>query len=964
MHQLIKKGNKSCRNFVKKAGFCTILCIMLLILPIDRNSIKVQAAAQDAPVTVKVGYFYNGDFMHKEDDGTYAGYDIEYYETLAGYANWNIEFVDYDNLQDALKGLQDGDIDILSGLAQTAERQELYLSSGRKMCTSHIAVQTRADNDRIAAGDVKTMAQMTCGILKGSNVIQLYEKWCADNQLTPHIIEYNSLQERNTALEAGEVDAIAGGSTLPGAQRIAEFPGLDLYFMLNRKQGALQLQLNRAMEVLSLQDSTYEARLFEKYFPASRNTAPSFSRTEKQYIAQHQQLRVAMLRSNAPFSSLTDTEMEGILPQYYDHLGQVTGLHFTFVPFDTTQEACEALSAGKVDLVAQVENNIFQAQRQHYILTKTYMELSLVQITRAGTEQVSTAAVPEEKDTMIRSALKNADLDVTTSHYQNCSQCMAALKAGKTDAVICTQPAAAWLLNRNRASDYVVTAIGMESWNTACAVAFTADGNILRSILNKTFSVDTRNADQLITDYTLRDSSDLAGFFDRLPIRVIAGLASIAVFLLLITSAALVVIIRRRKTEKRLALQQAQLAASEEVNRARHAFFGTISHDMRTPLNGIMGFTELAQKSSDPAEIGEYLQKIHRSGAILTELVNDTLVMSRMENGQYILKPSPHDNVEIIETVVESVSELAKEKQVNFLCDTAGMRRRIVMADLLSLQKVLINLLSNAIKFTKPGGTVTLTCRQEQHGDGPEETVLVVSDTGKGISKEFLPHVFEPFTQENAADQGNGGSGLGLSIVKSIVDSMGGSIHVESDQGKGTVFTVRLQLEELPELTQEDMSDHGEQGDQTGTAANAEHSAADRERILRGKHVLVCEDNHLNYEIIRKILEHSGMVVTGAVNGMEGLAAFQKSAVGEFSVILLDLRMPLMDGKTMARELRRLDRADAKEVPVYAVSADAYQENVEECLAAGMNGHIAKPINVELLLATMTKALEKQVKTL
>ena len=131
MHQLIKKGNKSCRNFVKKAGFCTILCIMLLILPIDRNSIKVQAAAQDAPVTVKVGYFYNGDFMHKEDDGTYAGYDIEYYETLAGYANWNIEFVDYDNLQDALKGLQDGDIDILSGLAQTAERQELYLSSGR-----------------------------------------------------------------------------------------------------------------------------------------------------------------------------------------------------------------------------------------------------------------------------------------------------------------------------------------------------------------------------------------------------------------------------------------------------------------------------------------------------------------------------------------------------------------------------------------------------------------------------------------------------------------------------------------------------------------------------------------------------------------------------------------------------------------------------------------------------------------
>jgi len=245
--------------------------------------------------TVRVGYFYNGDFMHKDEDGMYAGYDIEYYYTIAGYAGWNIQFVEYDSLQSALGGLEKGDIDIMSGLSKTPERISKFIVSNQKMCTAHIAVQTRADDGRFAAGDVSTMTNLTCGILKKSNVVTLYTDWCNENGLVPHVVEFNSLEERNAALADGKVDSIAGGSTIEGAQKIAEFPSLDLYFMLNKNQAALKQQLDRAMGILSLENPRFGINLFGKYFPSSRNKFPSFSAKETEFIKEHPVIKVAVL---------------------------------------------------------------------------------------------------------------------------------------------------------------------------------------------------------------------------------------------------------------------------------------------------------------------------------------------------------------------------------------------------------------------------------------------------------------------------------------------------------------------------------------------------------------------------------------------------------------------------------------------------------------------------------------------
>jgi ABC-type amino acid transport substrate-binding protein len=282
---------------IQKLTAVLLLLAVAFLLP----GVLPRAAAADA-VTVRVGYFYNGDFMHVNADGTYSGYDIEYYDTIAGYAGWKIQFVPYSNLQAALRGLKRGDIDIMSGLSKTPQREQDFLVSSNKMCTSRIAVQTRADDDRFTAGDPRTMQNLTCGILKGSNVVALYKNWCAENGLTAHIREYNSLERRNTALFAGEVDAIAAGSSVENAQKIAEFPALDLYFMLNQSRRDLKTVLDRSMGILALEDPTYTSALFEKYFPSTRNSRPSFSAAEKRFIAARPVVRAAVLKDDAPFS--------------------------------------------------------------------------------------------------------------------------------------------------------------------------------------------------------------------------------------------------------------------------------------------------------------------------------------------------------------------------------------------------------------------------------------------------------------------------------------------------------------------------------------------------------------------------------------------------------------------------------------------------------------------------------------
>jgi signal transduction histidine kinase/CheY-like chemotaxis protein len=372
--------------------------------------------------------------------------------------------------------------------------------------------------------------------------------------------------------------------------------------------------------------------------------------------------------------------------------------------------------------------------------------------------------------------------------------------------------------------------------------------------------------------------------------------------------------------------------------RAKDQFFSDISHDMRTPLNAIIGFSTLAQISgTKPEEKDSYLEKIRSSGKMMLDLVNDTLTISKSENGKLRMHPEPSDTEDLFESVLAPIQEMADRKDILFEIDKTAYRPRTVLVDRLSFQKIFLNLFNNAVKFTPEGGHVRFAVRDDPAGSSDPDLVFTAADNGIGMSRGYMEKMYEPFSQEQREGYEGTGTGLGLPIVRRIVEMMGGTIRAESVVGKGTVFTVRLHLKET---------------DPVKEPASAPHAEADYSG-LSGKKALLCEDNETNRQIASALLQNVGMTVSCAVNGQVGVEKFSLSEIGEFSVILMDLRMPVMDGLEAAQAIRKLDRADAASVPILAMSADVFEDDIRKCLNAGMNGHIPKPVDPKNLYQTI-----------
>jgi CheY-like chemotaxis protein len=385
---------------------------------------------------------------------------------------------------------------------------------------------------------------------------------------------------------------------------------------------------------------------------------------------------------------------------------------------------------------------------------------------------------------------------------------------------------------------------------------------------------------------------------------------------------------------------QAALLASESSSRAKSMFLSNVSHDMRTPLNGVIGYTELALVTQDQPRQLDYLRKIKDSSRILLDLIQDTLDLSTIETGSYTLHKQPVSCAEVVRGIVAAVEPAARDRNITFTVDNSKAIMADINIDIHRVQEILLNLLNNAVKFTAPGGKVELLIECVGQSATLVQDKLVVRDTGCGISKEFLPHIFEPFAQEhnwNASSANMGGTGLGLSIVKRLVELMDGRIEVQSKPGQGTEFTVYLDFERVQ------------------NCPHRQEPVTPALEKLRGQRVLLCEDHPLNADIAVKLLERQGMQVTVARDGQVGVDIFQKSTPGFFHVVLMDVRMPVLDGLEATKAIRALPREDARKVPILGMSANAYDEDYRRAWEAGMNDYIAKPVMPDALYQTLAK---------
>jgi signal transduction histidine kinase/CheY-like chemotaxis protein len=394
---------------------------------------------------------------------------------------------------------------------------------------------------------------------------------------------------------------------------------------------------------------------------------------------------------------------------------------------------------------------------------------------------------------------------------------------------------------------------------------------------------------------------------------------------------------------ERLNLEQQLRSQADKANKLKSSFLSSVSHDMRTPLNAVLGYTDLALATQDAAERQDYLEKIRQSGSILKELINDTLDLSRMESGKMTLKPEVVSLYQVIEKIVMTVRPAMEAKSIKFDLKIDEQLRTNIYMDVLKVQEIILNLLSNAVKFTPEGGIIRFYAEAVNITDNEVHARFTVQDSGIGMSEEFLRRIYEPFAQERTTETANiEGSGLGLTIVKKIIDMMGGTIDVTSKMGKGTTFVLTVTL---PRASKD-------------TNSYIMHADA-RPMNLKQIRFLLVEDNTFNLEIARKILEQQGAEVETAGNGREGTDLFAASEPGHFNAILLDIRMPVMNGYEAAKEIRAMEREDAHSIPIIAMSADAYPEDIQKSMDAGMNAHLAKPINVAQLAEVLQKYIRK-----
>jgi signal transduction histidine kinase len=393
--------------------------------------------------------------------------------------------------------------------------------------------------------------------------------------------------------------------------------------------------------------------------------------------------------------------------------------------------------------------------------------------------------------------------------------------------------------------------------------------------------------------------------------------------------------------KKEKALRSEAIAA----NTAKSEFLSRMSHDMRTPLNGIIGMTYITREMDLPQAAQENLQKIDTSSKFLLNLINDVLDMTKAESGKIELHPEPYSMEDFIRYIEAVIRPLCQEKNQDLIIDAEPAEDVVPLMDELRINQIYFNIFSNAVKYTPEGGTILfrLRCRHLENCRVSAESC--VSDTGIGMSRDFQKVIFEPFTQEHRSDISEmRGTGLGLSIVKRLVDAMGGRITVTSEPGVGTSFNLSMEFDCV--------------GADTCRKAEADVPRQPGESSgLRGKHVLLCEDHPLNQEIATALLEKMGLKVELAENGQTGLYMFRRSNIGFYDAILMDIRMPVMGGYEASRAIRALPRADAKTVPIIAMTADAFAEDVQKCFDAGMNAHIAKPIDPGKLLSELSSLL-------
>ena len=908
---------------------CLILCIMIL-LPIPVS------AQEDRSKVVKVGW-YEGTYNTTEADGQRRGYSYEYQQAVAAHTGWKYEYVE-GSWAELMNMLKNGQIDLLGGISYAEERSTSMLFSELPMGEDKYYLYVDTSNTDIATSDLTTLNGKRIGMLPKALTVEMFHEWEKSHGVNTQQVDITGADDVRQKLKNREIDGFVLNES-PQWERDNISPALLIggsynYFAVSKKRPDLKEELDQAMQKIERENPFYTDDLYKRYLSA--NSLETLTDEEQNWLEQHGVVRIGYLKNDVGVS-FADTESGkpvGIINDYISLASGCLGeknIEFQLTGFDSQEEELQALKDSRIDMIFHMNQNPYEAEQNDIILSNTVFEVNVAVLT--GVEKFdengkNTVAV--SRGNMLGKWYISFNYPFwKIKEYDTSVEVEKAVQSGEADCFVVKAGQSLKTLANSKMRSIFLTKSG-----TSC-FAVTRENTTLMNILNKTIQTlpDSRLSSQFCVYENAPGKVTLTEYIkDNLRVVSIGFVSVVLVIVWIIVY----LLIKARK---------AQIQA-EKANAAKSNFLFSMSHDIRTPMNAMLGYSELMKKELTDPKLIDYQEKIEQSGNLLLSIINNVLDMARIENGKVELDENYVKISDLYQDVYEVFRGEADKKGIQLAMEY-NVEHEHVICDETKNKEIFLNLLSNAIKYTPSGGKVTirikeLPCAREGYMRLQNEVI----DTGIGMSKEFLPSLFSAFARERNTTAGKvAGTGLGMPIIKKYIDMMGGTIEAESALGKGTRFTVILEHRIADKVYYEQ---------------NAEKSSDNNEKrdVLQGKHVLLAEDNDLNAEIAEFILEDMGLVVDRVEDGIRCVARMEQKPAGTYDLILMDIQMPHMDGYKATQAIRRLADQKKAGIPIIAMTANAFEEDRKKALEKGMNGHIAKPVDIEKMKEILQNTLK------
>ena len=907
---------------------------------------------------VRIGYYERSGFQEgMSDEERKSGYAYEYLQKISDYTGWQYEYV-YGDLAELKSKFEQDEIDILAGISEKDEMPANAEFAEKPFGSESCYIYKKLGDSSIKIGYASGLIGKKVGVIRNSKEKKHLDTYMEKTGLFYDLTEYNSLAGMQNGLEQGEIDAFAAEDMeVCGIEDVVPcilIGNDDYYVCVSAKKRTILRELNDADSRLREDEPYYLEKLFSRYYQGALTNNVQ-SEEETAWLLVHDELKIGYVENNLPFCGTDeDGNVTGLLSDIIEAMKEEEGLSelkIEAVPFATEKSACKALADKEISAVFPAFTDAWTANRSGTRVSTNVADAAM-DVIFAGqySEKVFDTLAVSKSQTVQEEYVQKYYPDSRILYVDSMDDCIRAVKEGKASAT---------LMNRYHTTEYLMQTVNRELHSAgvsdACEHGFavrSADTELL-ALLNRSIRmIGSERLSSWVNKYSYEQREYSVEEF--IATHLVGTMLAVVIFVGMLLLLFLLYVHNSKKSKCQMQRAQDQinkakeelevaLQRAESASEAKSKFLFNMSHDIRTPMNAIMGYTELLEKSAgNPDRKQAYLQNIRKSGSYLLDLINEVLEMARIESGEISLDENPGNLQEMYDTLEAMFREECRKNRQKLTFDIR-LTHPFVYYDEVKVKEIFLNILSNAVKYTEENDTVTVQA-EELSSAGEYITVkTVITDTGIGISKEFLPRIFDSFSREKTVTENKiVGSGLGMGIVKKYVDLMKGETTVASELGKGTTVSVTLKLKKAQ--MKECLPVPEEKPEEDG----------------KGMKILLAEDNELNREIAEELLKGVGFHVESVEDGVECVTAMKHASKDQYDLILMDIQMPRMNGFEAAKMIRQLSEPEKAGIKIIALTANVFDTDRKNAEEAGMDGFVGKPMEIPKLMQEIQRIFQKK----